>query len=81
MAEEVELPAGHSQGEVDRLPAGNTGTSRSRSESGPLLYNEIPTFFDSYTCCFPPFEAVRPSYGFLFSVRVPGLEASPVELR
>ena len=78
---EDELPAGNSQEEVDRLPAGNTGTSRSRSESGPLIYNEITTFFDSYTCCFPPFEAVRPCYGFLFSVRVHGLEASLVEPR
>jgi hypothetical protein len=30
MVEEVELPAGNSQEEVDRLPAGNAGTSRSR---------------------------------------------------
>jgi hypothetical protein len=47
MVEEVELPAGNSQEDVDRLPAGNAGTSRSRLYSDALLDSQTPTFFDS----------------------------------
>jgi hypothetical protein len=37
VVEEFELPAGNSQGEVDRLPAGNEGTSRSRPCADALV--------------------------------------------
>src|SRR5262245_1203510 len=45
MVEEVEWPAGNSQGEVDRLPVGNAGTSRSRSGPDALLDGQILILF------------------------------------
>src|SRR5262245_59192836 len=80
MLEEVELPAGNSQGEVDRLPAGNAGISRSRARPDSSLDSQSLTCVYKYVYMFPLIQAARPCYRFCCCAR-DALSACPSPAR